>query len=98
MEKGMKTDKVALIWGRSNICLRCCPPPPPPSSLGVSACMDVAAAPDDSLWRASFPADHTAGGAWNEVSVSFTPSFLPTFIKLRLCVQALTSNSSTSIF
>lgn len=60
--------------------------------------MDIAAAPDVSLWRASFPADHTAGGAWNEVSVSFTPSFLPTFVKLRLCVQALTSNSSTSIF
>lgn len=53
--------------------------------------MDIAAAPDDSLWRASFPADHTAGGAWNEVSVSFTPSFLPTFVKLRLLrsVQAL---------
>lgn len=52
--------------------------------------MYVAAALDDSLWRADF----TAGGSWNEVSVLFTP----TFIKLRLCVQAHTSNSFTSVF
>lgn len=85
----MKIAKVALIWGRGSNCLDGFSSPPPRFSLGVLACLCVAAAPDGSLWQAGCTADLATGGSLEEGSVSFTPSFLPTFIKLRLCVQAL---------